>query len=151
MSKGRTLQTNAAIQNAIRLYFDGKTTECFDLLDSLHLDEPTGTEKSRLKKTVLLLLVGELFGLHTLRQILDAHAIKSNNWAKVYARISATLPSSSPSARCCWGWSSRFRLRGTVEPVLGTFKGLAHHPHLCAQEKPFIPQWQLFGQFSVVH
>jgi hypothetical protein len=37
---------------------------------------------------LLLLLVGELFGLHTLRQILDAHGVKSNNWAKVYASIS---------------------------------------------------------------
>jgi hypothetical protein len=46
MNKSRTLQPNAAIQKAIRLYFDGKTTECFDLLDSLHLDEPTGTERA---------------------------------------------------------------------------------------------------------
>lgn len=37
---------------------------------------------------MLLLLVGELFGLHTLRQILDANGIESNNWSKVYARIS---------------------------------------------------------------
>jgi hypothetical protein len=37
---------------------------------------------------LLLLLVGELFGLHTLRQILDAHGILSNNWAKVLASIS---------------------------------------------------------------
>ena len=37
---------------------------------------------------MLLLLVGELFGLHTLRQILDVHGIKSNRWSKVYASIS---------------------------------------------------------------
>lgn len=37
---------------------------------------------------MLLLLAGELFGLHTLRQILDAHGIRSNNWSKVYAGIS---------------------------------------------------------------
>lgn len=37
---------------------------------------------------MLLLLVGELFGLHTLHQILDAHGIQSNNWAKVCASIS---------------------------------------------------------------
>jgi hypothetical protein len=37
---------------------------------------------------MLLLLVGELFGLHTMRQILDAHGIKSNNWSKVYSSVS---------------------------------------------------------------
>lgn len=37
---------------------------------------------------MLLLLVGELFGLHTLHQILDANGVQSNNWSKVCASIS---------------------------------------------------------------
>jgi hypothetical protein len=50
MDKSKTLRTNTAIQKAVRLYFNGKTAECLDMMDSLHLDRPTGAEKSRLKK-----------------------------------------------------------------------------------------------------
>ena len=37
---------------------------------------------------MLLLLVGELFGLHTMHQILDARGTRSNKWPKVLASIS---------------------------------------------------------------
>ncbi len=40
------------------------------------------------KKTLHLLLVGELFGLHTMRQILQANGLKSNNWSKVCKSLS---------------------------------------------------------------
>lgn len=42
------------------------------------------SKRSEIKKTLHLLLIGQLYGLHTLHQILDSHGIRSNRWSKVY-------------------------------------------------------------------
>jgi len=53
MNKSKVQRTNDAIHKAIKLYFDGKKTECFDLMDTLSNEPLTGTEKSRLKKNLV--------------------------------------------------------------------------------------------------
>jgi GrpB-like predicted nucleotidyltransferase (UPF0157 family) len=52
MNKSKKKKTNAAIEKAVKLYFKGKTTECFDLLDSLTPNPVNGQQWSRLKKNL---------------------------------------------------------------------------------------------------
>ena len=49
MNKDKTHRVNTAIQKAVKLYFNGKTTECFDLLETIALDEQT---TGKLKKNL---------------------------------------------------------------------------------------------------
>ena len=88
MGKSTKTSAKGSIQKAVKLFFCGKESECFAALSKMADSELSPKDKSLLKKTLNLLLIGELFGLHTMSQILLANGLSSNNWSRLCSKVS---------------------------------------------------------------
>ena len=88
MNKSRKKTPRQVLESAFTLYIKGNITECFNLLNDISASNLGGLDKSLFKKTMLLLLVGEFFGHHTLNQILEVQMKKSGRWHSRLASLS---------------------------------------------------------------
>ena len=72
------------LKKALKLFLEGRYEDSMSLLENF--EETTLSQKSkwRLRCVLDVMLIGELFGLHTLKSILDVFQIKSNNLYKIW-------------------------------------------------------------------
>lgn len=90
MNKSIKKTVKSVLESAFSSYVDGKASACFALLSELSDRDLAGLDKSLFKKTMLLLLVGEFFGCHTLNQILTVQMKSSGSWHSRLASLSYT-------------------------------------------------------------
>lgn len=88
MNKSRKKTPKAVLEAAFSSYVDNKVSACFALLSELDAAALAGLDKSLFQKTLLLLFIGELFGCHTLNQILTVQMKSSGSWHKRLASLS---------------------------------------------------------------
>jgi hypothetical protein len=88
MNKSRKKTPRQVLESAFSLYIKGNVTDSLDILDDLTSSNLEGLDKSLFKKTMLLLLVGEFFGYHTLNQLLEVQMKKSGRWHERLASLS---------------------------------------------------------------
>ena len=65
----------------------GKKTESYDLLEELQEGDLEGESLYQLRQLILLQLIGELYGLNTLKKILSSVNIHSKNCYKVWGKF----------------------------------------------------------------
>jgi Transposase DDE domain len=80
MNKSRKKTPKALLEAAFNNYIGGKVPDCFSLLSEISESDLAGLDKSLFQKTLILLLVGEFFGCHTLNQILTVEMVPSGTW-----------------------------------------------------------------------
>ena len=80
MNKSSKKTPKAILEAAFNNYIKGKVASCFGFLSEISESELVGLDKSLFQKTLILLLVGEFFGCHTLHQILSVEMVKSGTW-----------------------------------------------------------------------
>ncbi len=80
MNKSRKKTPKALLEAAFSNYINDEVPECFSLLSEISESDLSGLDKSLFQKTLILLLVGEFFGCHTLNQILSVEMVKSGTW-----------------------------------------------------------------------
>jgi Transposase DDE domain len=80
MNKSRKKTPKALLEAAFSNYINAQVPECFGLLSEIAESDLAGLDKSLFQKTLILLLVGEFFGCHTLNQILSVEMVKSGAW-----------------------------------------------------------------------
>jgi len=68
----------------LKLFLQEKYKESTDLINDLSSQQLNKKNKSRLKKVLDVMLVGELYGLHTLKSILENLQIRSSNLYKIW-------------------------------------------------------------------
>ncbi|MEZ4886548.1 MAG: hypothetical protein R3E32_17560 [Chitinophagales bacterium] len=71
----------------MKLYLKGHLEPAMNLVAELQDTELTADEAYKLRKILLIFLVGELYGLHNLHQILQAQGIKSTKLYKVWEKF----------------------------------------------------------------
>ncbi len=71
----------------MKLYLKGDLEPSMNLLEELQDTKLTDDEAYKLRKILLILLVGELYGLHNLHQILQAQGIKSTKLYKIWQKF----------------------------------------------------------------
>ncbi|MEM8527798.1 MAG: hypothetical protein AAGG68_24360 [Bacteroidota bacterium] len=77
-----------SFKKALSLYCDGRLEQSSVLLNELinrRIDDRT---RNKIKKVLLLLLLGELYGINTLQNLLDSYKISSNNYQKIWSKLS---------------------------------------------------------------
>ena len=93
-------------------FFAGDLSEvqkCIETLDDLCLD---GKARSKVCKLLFLLIIGEQYGHHTLRSILDSLGVSSNNYQKVWQKISCQTIIRVANAYFSFVLSSRLQALG---------------------------------------
>jgi hypothetical protein len=80
MNKSRKKTPKALLEAAFNNYIGDKVPDCFSLLSEISESDLSGLDKSLFQKTLILLLVGEFFGCHTLSQILTVEMVPSGTW-----------------------------------------------------------------------
>ncbi|MEZ4887220.1 MAG: hypothetical protein R3E32_20985 [Chitinophagales bacterium] len=71
----------------MKLYLKGHLEPAMNLVAELQDTELTADEAYKLRKILLIFLVGELYGLHNLHQILQAQGINSTKLYKVWEKF----------------------------------------------------------------
>ncbi|MEZ4883389.1 MAG: hypothetical protein R3E32_01540 [Chitinophagales bacterium] len=71
----------------MKLYLKGHLEPAMNLVDELQDTKLTADDAYKLRKILLIFLVGELYGLHNLHQILQAQGIKSTNLYKIWKKF----------------------------------------------------------------
>jgi hypothetical protein len=76
------------LDKAIKDFMSNKVKESFASMNQLELLKIPVYERGNVQKVALLLLVGTLFDLTTLREILTLYGIKSNKYSKIWQKLS---------------------------------------------------------------
>jgi hypothetical protein len=76
------------LDKAIKDFMSNKVEACFARMNQLELAKIPVYERGNVQKVALLLLVGTLFDLTTLREILTLYGIKSNKYGKIWQKLS---------------------------------------------------------------
>jgi hypothetical protein len=87
-NKGTRIRINNALEKAVKHYFHGDQESCFALLDGLTGQDLNAGNRDKVKKTLLLLLLGQVYGLRTLNQILTANGCQGKKWWKLCRSLS---------------------------------------------------------------
>jgi hypothetical protein len=81
-------EVQRTLDKAIKDFMSNKVESCFARMNQLELAKIPVYDRGNVQKVALLLLVGTLFDLTTLREILTLYGIKSNKYGKIWQRLS---------------------------------------------------------------
>jgi hypothetical protein len=76
------------LDKAMKDFMSNKVESCFARMNQLELVKIPVYDRGNVQKVALLLLVGTLFDLTTLREILTLYGIKSNKYGKIWQKLS---------------------------------------------------------------
>jgi hypothetical protein len=81
-------EVQRTLDKAIKDFMSNKVESCFARMNQLELAKIPVYDRGNVQKVALLLLVGTLFDLTTLREILTLYGIKSNKYGKIWQKLS---------------------------------------------------------------
>lgn len=76
------------LKQAIKSFFKEEFDLALQYLDELQSKNLDSKSKKRLKKVLLLFMIGELYGINTLHGILEIAGVKSNNYQRIWQKYS---------------------------------------------------------------
>jgi hypothetical protein len=82
-SRAITKKLNAAIHN----FMKGEAAQAFSLVGTFDNSQLSVTDQGNIQKVTLLLLVGSLYDITTLKELLSLFGIKSNNYSKIWKKL----------------------------------------------------------------
>jgi len=82
------VKVNRILHDVVKSFFEGHFTESLELLSTLESVNLTPRDQANLHKTLNLLILGELVGLHNLQQLLEHYGISSRNLYKTWRHFS---------------------------------------------------------------
>ena len=94
LPRGNTKKTfdkkalHRTLDKAIKDFMSNKVASCFASMNQLELAKIPAYDRGNVQKVSLLLLIGTLFDLTTLREILTVYGIKSNQYGKIWQKLS---------------------------------------------------------------
>ena len=83
-NKNETKILKIAITKALKEFLSGNYEKSMGLIESLSSRKLSKKLRSRLRKVLDMMLIGEFYGLHTLRSILESLEVKSSNMYKLW-------------------------------------------------------------------
>ena len=75
------------MKKALQQFLKGHSEKSFELLDQLETLKLDAKSKAKIHRVLDIMILGEMYGLHTISSILSVLHIKSNNLHKVWQGI----------------------------------------------------------------
>jgi hypothetical protein len=72
-------------------YIDGNFQEASNIIDNLLNRRLEDRTKRKVKKLLLLLLLGEFYGINTLNNLLSSYGINSNSYQKLWSNLNCKM------------------------------------------------------------